>query len=131
MLDSVKEAEVRKTADFQVTPSGEFAVFSTTQPLTDYENAGYSEIYRYDAGLTGNLTCASCDPTNADAPATRPSPPTASASPKTAASSSTPTDALVPRAADKENVYEWEPGGTGTCHPKAQTTLLWGATASP
>ena len=30
VLDSVKEAEVRHTAGFQVTPIGEFAVFTTT-----------------------------------------------------------------------------------------------------
>ena len=33
VLDAVKEAETRNTADFQVTPSGEFAVFTSTAPL--------------------------------------------------------------------------------------------------
>ena len=32
------------------TPSGDFAAFTTSRPLeSDYDNAGHSEIYRYDA----------------------------------------------------------------------------------
>ena len=111
LLDSVKEAETRHTADFQVTTSGEFAAFVTTEPLeASYESAGYAEVYRYDAA-TGELLCASCDPTNAEA--------TGNASLASNGLSLTDDgrlffnslDALSPRALnEKENVYEWETG---------------------
>ena len=113
VLASVKEAEIRPTSDFQVTPSGNDAAFVTKLPLKNgYANAGHAEIYRYDA--SGNeLECVSCNPTNADA--------TGDASLATNGLSITndgrvffnSTDALAPRDLDeKEDVYEWEAGGT-------------------
>ncbi len=114
VLDSVTEAEARKTADFQTTPTGQFAVFPTINKLTSYENAGYTELYRYD--VTGNeALCTSCDPTNAEA--------TGDASLASNGLSLTPdgqvffnsTDALSPSDLDeKEDVYEWEELGAGT-----------------
>ena len=62
VIDSVSAPEARHTGDFEVTPSGEQAVFTSTLPLTEYDNAeAHREIFRYDAG-TG-LDCASCNPT--------------------------------------------------------------------
>lgn len=64
----VRRTEVRDSADFQVTPDGEFASFSSTLPLTGYLNRGHSEIYRYTARPGDEaLDCVSCAPTNAAA----------------------------------------------------------------
>ena len=66
VLDSVKEATRRRTADFQVSASGDYSVFGTTLPLEpNYDNAGTSEIYRYDTASKA-LTCVSCDPTGVE-----------------------------------------------------------------
>ena len=50
VVDAVKESASRRMADFQLSASGRFAVFTTFQPLSEYDNAGHSEIYRYEAG---------------------------------------------------------------------------------
>ena len=62
VVDSVSSPERCEPADFQVTPSGNYAAFTSTLPLTGYDNGGPSEIFRYDAP-TGELDCASCNPT--------------------------------------------------------------------
>jgi len=118
VTDSVREAETRKTADFQVNPTGE-AVFTTALPLkVGYKNGAEREIYRYDP-LSTHLDCVSCNPTNADA--------TGSASLAANGLSITndgrvffnSTDALAPRDLDeKEDVYEWEAQGTGEAQGK-------------
>ena len=90
VLDSVKEAEARHTADFEVTPTGEFAAFTTIEPLDEYENAGYSEIYRYDAPRrNARLRLLQSDQRYGHRRC-HPRRPTASASPKMVGSSSTP-----------------------------------------
>jgi len=115
VVDSVSDPNTRNTADFQVTPSGEFAVFSTTLPLNGEEGSGYPEIFRYDAA-DRKLDCASCDPSGAKV--------TGGAS--LAANGSSLTEAgqvffnseapLELRDDDnRTDVYEWEPQGTGTC----------------
>jgi len=119
VLDAVSEAETRHTADFQITPSGEFAAFATTKPLGEYENAGYSEIYRYDAS-SEKLDCVSCNPSHAEA--------SGAASMAGRGLSLTldgrvffnSTDALVLQDADnRQDVYEWEPQGIGNCQPES------------
>lgn len=60
------QAATHSYGDFQVTPDGSYAVFASTQPLTGYENGGRFEVFRY-APASGELVCASCDPTNAAA----------------------------------------------------------------
>ncbi|HEX3243701.1 MAG TPA: hypothetical protein VHQ97_11550 [Solirubrobacterales bacterium] len=62
VLDSVKSAAVRRTGDFQVTPEGHYAVFTSALPLTGVGNFGFRSVYRYDAGA-GTLACSSCDTT--------------------------------------------------------------------
>ena len=41
-------AATHSSGDFQVTPSGEFAVFSSGTPLTGFPTFGHVAIYRYD-----------------------------------------------------------------------------------
>ena len=66
VVDSVSAAGTRNTADFQVTPAGDDAVFTSTLPLTGYDNAGHREVFRYDAP-SDTLDCASCNPTGEQA----------------------------------------------------------------
>jgi hypothetical protein len=52
--------------NFQVTPDGNFAAFSSNLPLTGFPVHGNPEIYRYDA-RSDSIACASCPPTGATA----------------------------------------------------------------
>ena len=61
VVDSVTSPESRNSADFQVTPSGDYAVFTSALSLTGYDNAAHREIFRYDA-TNRKLECASCNP---------------------------------------------------------------------
>jgi hypothetical protein len=63
VVNSLRDADLRFTSDFQVNPSGENAVFTSTRPLVDYENRDHREVYRYDEP-SGSVDCASCNPTN-------------------------------------------------------------------
>jgi hypothetical protein len=96
--------------DFQVTPDGRFAVFSSVLPLTGYDTNGHSEVYRYDAD--GNqLNCASCPPTNARAEGDGT---LGSLGLGLLASGNVffdSTDALAPRDLDsRQDVYVWDGG---------------------
>jgi hypothetical protein len=48
----------------RVTPDGSTLLFSSQEKLTDYDNDGFNEIYRYSAG-SGDFACVSCNPTGA------------------------------------------------------------------
>jgi hypothetical protein len=62
VIDSVSSPDSRFTADFQVNTSGRQAVFTSTLPLTEYDNAEvHREIFRFD--VAAGLDCASCNPT--------------------------------------------------------------------
>jgi hypothetical protein len=65
VVDSLSAAGTRNTADFGVSPSGN-AVFTSTLPLSGYDNAAHREVFRYDAP-SDNLDCASCNPTGEQA----------------------------------------------------------------
>ncbi len=58
------QAGVHSFEDFQVSPDGRYAAFSSPASLTGYPNEGRSEIYRYDAD-SGELDCVSCAESNA------------------------------------------------------------------
>jgi hypothetical protein len=66
VVDSVSAAGTRNTADFEASPSGNDAVFTSTLPLTGYDNAAHREVFRYNAP-TDTLDCASCNPTGEQA----------------------------------------------------------------
>ena len=111
VIDSVSAAGTRNSGDFEVNPSGDDAVFTSSLPLTGYENASRREVFRYDAP-SDELECASCNPTSEQA--------TGDAS-LAASGSSLSTDGrvffnanegLVDRDLNEEqDVYEWEPQG--------------------
>jgi len=67
VLDSVKANAARRTADFQTTPSGNYAAFTSKLVLAGLHTGGFASVYRFAAG-SGQLDCASCDRTNADEP---------------------------------------------------------------
>ena len=50
------------------TPDGNVLVFESRGKLTDYDNQGHTQIYRYDA-LASSLQCVSCNPSGAPATA--------------------------------------------------------------
>lgn len=47
--------------DSRTSPNGRFLVFTSTNRLTAYDNAGQQEVYRYDQD-TDRLACVSCEP---------------------------------------------------------------------
>jgi len=117
VLDSVSEPEARHTADFQTTPSGDFAAFPSTQALAGghEEPDGHTEVFRY-AAETEKLDCASCLFTGA----------TTEGDSGLAREGLSLTDhgqvffdSNVPLVSgdtdNKRDVYEWEPLGTGNC----------------
>jgi hypothetical protein len=61
---AVVDSEMPGFGDFQVTPSGDFAAFSSSLPLTGFPTAGHTAIYRY-AAPGNSLICASCPTTRA------------------------------------------------------------------
>jgi hypothetical protein len=64
VVHGVQQAGVHDYEDFQVTPDGRYALFSSPVPLTGYQNLGHFELYRYEAE-SDELACPSCAPTNA------------------------------------------------------------------
>jgi hypothetical protein len=48
-------------SDSRTSPNGRFLVFTSTERLTAYDNAGQQEVYRYDQDAD-RLVCVSCEP---------------------------------------------------------------------
>ena len=115
VIDSVRAPETRNTGDFQVTPSGNDAAFTSALAGSGDETAGHTEVYRYNAPAE-EVTCVSCTPTGA---------PSAGDSSLAANGLSltdegrvffNTTDQLAAGDTnEKQDVYEWEPQGTGNC----------------
>jgi hypothetical protein len=121
----------RNNSPTRVTPGGEVFLFQSHARLTDYDNEGHGEIYRYDpASQPGQrLVCISCDPSRA--------PPTADAQflfnsggsgvikASTLVTNVTDdgnitffqsADPLLPEDAnDAQDVYEWAAQGVAGC----------------
>ncbi len=113
VVDAVDLPESRHTADFQVTPNGEFAVFTSTVPLTGFESSGHEEVYRY-AAASESLTCVSCDPTGDQPSADSELAPDGLSLTNDGRVFFTTAEPLVERDADnRKDVYEWEPQGAG------------------
>ncbi len=117
VIDSVTEPEARHTADFQLTPSGEFAAFPSSLALAgaEEEPAGHDVLYRYDAAAK-KLTCVSCTPTGAPSTGDSNLAPDGLSLTEDGRVFFDSTDRLA--AADTDNrrdAYEWEAAGTGNC----------------
>lgn len=122
----------------RVTPDGKTLLFLSRLQLTAYNNAGFVELYRYDAtrpASSGNPACVSCNPTG--------DPPTAPVAVRNIGTfiaqvvqsdlthnlSDDGTrvffetaDALVPQDTNNtSDVYEWEQAGAGGCRPSSES----------
>ncbi len=62
VVHGVHDSGTHSYEDFQVTPDGRYALFSSVVSLTGYKSQGHSELYRYDS-TSDELVCASCAPT--------------------------------------------------------------------
>jgi hypothetical protein len=123
VIDSVSAPATRRAADFQTAPSGEQAVFSSTLPLAanGEETAGHAEVYRY-AAQAEKISCISCSPGGA--------PSTGDSSLGSNGLSLTDDGRVFFNSNDhlsgadtdgKQDVYEWEAPGTGTCQSASLT----------
>jgi hypothetical protein len=65
LLDSLLANATRRTGDFQTTPTGNYATFTSKLVLANLNTGGFFNAYRFDAG-SGQLDCASCDTTGAN-----------------------------------------------------------------
>ncbi len=113
----------------RVAPDGQTVLFSSTEPLTGYDNAGHIELYLYHAS-TGTITCVSCNSLAAtatsdaylthnnlqDAPLIRMTFLTRNLSANGQRVFFQTEEALVPADVNGQmNVYEWEQEGAGSC----------------
>ena len=64
VVHGLNRSGVQSNEDFQVTPDGRYAVFSSVVPMTGYVNLGHLEIFRYDS-VDDELACPSCAPSGA------------------------------------------------------------------
>jgi hypothetical protein len=65
--NAVSQSDTHSYGDFQVAPSGRYAMFATREPLdASYNNRDHLEVYRFDA-VTKALHCVSCIQTEAAA----------------------------------------------------------------
>ena len=111
VLDSVNTPGARRTGDFEITTSGEDAVFTSTLSLTGYDNGTRHEVFRYDAP-SGELECASCNPTSEQATGEASLATNGSSLPADGRVFFNSTEGLVDRDLnEKQDVYEWEPSG--------------------
>jgi hypothetical protein len=118
------------TGTSRVSADGQHVVFVSSASLTGYNNAGFTEVYLYDAP-TGHLTCVSCDPTGEE-PLGGSSIPGAVPNgvgegsfdgykPRVLSADGSRVffdsrDALVAGDTDnRQDVYEWEAQGAGSC----------------
>src|ERR1044071_3628380 len=115
------------TGTARVSADGTHLAFVSSKELTDYDNAGFEEVYLYSAG-SNSLICASCNPSGER--------PLGPSSIPGALSSGDETEVYKPRVLStngsrlffesddvmvtqdsngERDVYQWEAQGTGSC----------------
>jgi hypothetical protein len=67
VLDSVRASAVRRTGDFQTTPSGGYAAFVSDLALSGNNTFGFATVFRFDAA-SGQVGCLACDRTETGEP---------------------------------------------------------------
>ncbi len=137
VLNSVSSPGRAASADFEVTPSGDFAAFPSALPLTGYDNASHREVFRYDATV-GRLQCASCNLTSERATGEAGLPNQGLGLTDDGRVFFNSTEGLVDRDLNsKEDAYQWEaPGfeyghGTAACEGAKGCVQLISTGASP
>ncbi len=112
VVDSVSTPGVSRSGDFELTPSGEFAVFTSTLPLTGYDSAGHREVFR-DAPTEDRIECASCNPNATQATADSTLVPNGLSLSEDGRVFFNSLEGIIPRDLnEREDAYEWEPDGT-------------------
>ncbi len=107
---AIGQAATHTYGDFQVTADGRYAAFASVEPLTGYDNGGYSEVFRYDAE-DGSTVCASCNPTNARAVGSSTLPRVGLGLAERGAVFFDSADSIAPRDLDQHvDAYEYEDG---------------------
>ena len=116
VVNAVSDADTRHTADFQISPDGNFAVFPSVQKLLpSIDNGGHHEVYRYD-GSQQSLECVSCSPTNGEVIGDSSLAPDGLSLTDDGRVFFDSTDAIALLDSNgRKDVYEWEPPGTGNC----------------
>jgi hypothetical protein len=116
----------------RTTPDGTVILFESNAELTAYDSGGHTEIYRYQVGSGGGLSCLSCNPTGAAANSgnsfqtflftkdefapTYLTTPVANLTADGRRAFFQSSEALVPTDQDgTQDVYEWEAEGLGGC----------------
>jgi hypothetical protein len=115
----------------EVTPDGSAIAFLSRKSLTGYDNEGLPEAFVFDAS-TGQLSCASCDPSGAPPPASEMTDELGGGVFLSNSNDATfmerfvsddgsrvffeTKQSLVPQDTDGlQDVYEWERNGAGSC----------------
>jgi hypothetical protein len=141
-------SSIEKERTARVAADGQTLLFLSLDQLTDYENKGVGEFYRYSAP-ENELSCVSCNPTGT-APSGRPTfrsvtkygSTLPASAPVLTRNLSADGDRIFFETPDKllandtngdhgcpsmgygirfcQDVYEWEANGTGSCHSEAQ-----------
>ena len=116
VVRAIKDADVRHTEDFQVSPDGNYAVFPSVQKLLpQVDNGGHTELYRYDVPQQ-ELECVSCSPTNGEVIGDSSLAPNGLSLTDDGRVFFDSTDAIALLDSNgRKDVYEWEPPGTGNC----------------
>ena len=111
VIDSVTSPGIRHTSDFQATPSGADAAFTSTLSLTHYDTGlTHREVYRYDAEK--GVECASCNQTEEQASGQASLPTNGLGISDDGRVFFNSTEGLVDRDLNgQEDAYEWEPAG--------------------
>jgi len=113
----------------RTNPDGSVLLFQSRAPLTGYDPEGHAQVYRYDS-VGGRLHCLSCNPTGAPATADAtlqsenregfalfyPQAWIQNLRPDGRRAIFQSEEALVPGDTDgRQDVYEWEDEGVGSC----------------
>ncbi len=121
VVDSVSEPETRRTADFQVTPQGNYAAFASTLPLAGQgeEPSGHPQVYRYQSQGEA-LECISCTKTGAASAGDASLAPNGLSLLEDGRVFFDSTDQLVNSDTDgRQDAYEYSEPGVGNCTPQS------------
>lgn len=110
VIDSLESSAEHRLDDFQLSPVGNHAVFTSTRSLTGYDNGAHRQVYRYDA-QSDTLDCASCNPTGQRSTGDATLPPHGQSVTDDGRVFFNSTEGLVDRDLNQQkDAYEWKPG---------------------
>jgi hypothetical protein len=128
-----------RNREAEVTPDGRHLVFTSSRPLTGYDNRGAEEVFTYEYG-SERLFCASCSPVSEPSTYYSAFLPVSNMNTNTLRWMSSDgtkvffdsVDALVPQDTNGViDVYEWEEDGAGSCAHSQGCIYLLSAGSSP